>query len=75
MHDQPVLNLRMDKIQQLCDANGIASLRDLSARIGVSPSTLWRVDQGIAKPSPGLIARIKLAFPMVSFDDLIEVAA
>jgi len=75
MQGQPVLKLRMDKVQQLCEVNGIASMRDLSTRIGVAPSTLWRVEQGLAKPSPGLIARIKLAFPMVSFDELIEVAA
>lgn len=75
MQEKPVLVLRMDRIEQLCEANGIASMRDLSARIGVDPSTLWRVENGILKPSQGLIARIKLAFPLVSFDELIEVAS
>lgn len=75
MQEKPVLMLRLDKLGQLCEANGIASMRDLAVRIGVDPSTMWRVENGIQKPSPGLIARLKLAFPLVSFDELIEVSS
>lgn len=71
----PVLVLRMDRVKELCETSGIGSLRELAGRIGVDQSTLWRIENNIQKPSPGVIARIKRAFPMVSFDELIEVAA
>lgn len=69
----PVLTLRFDRVMELSKSSGIDSTRELAKRIGVSPSTLWRIENKIQKPSSGVIARLKLAFPMVPLDEFVEV--
>lgn len=75
MQHQPALVLRLDKLRELCAANDIENLRVLATRINVAPSTFWRIENGIQRPSSTVIARVKMAFPLVPFDELIEVAA
>lgn len=42
----------------------------LAARLGVNPSTLWRLTKGEVEPSGGFIARVVLAFPDVPMSDI-----
>lgn len=70
----PVLEFQIDNLRELCRVHGIDSLRELGDRIGVDPTTMWRIENGITRPSPRVIASVKVAFPMSSFDDLLQVS-
>lgn len=65
-----MLVLNRDKLDELRRAHGIDSEAELARRIGVNPSTLWRVSEGIVQPSPVFVARVMLAFPAARMDDL-----
>jgi transcriptional regulator with XRE-family HTH domain len=67
---QVLLALNRSKLDELRRAHGIKTEAELARRIGVDPSTLYRISIGDVQPSPGFIARVKLAFPMASLDSL-----
>ncbi|WP_137843816.1 helix-turn-helix transcriptional regulator [Microbacterium sp. 2FI] len=64
------LVLNREKLDDLRRAHGIATEAELARRIGVNPSTLWRVSNGEVQPSTPFIARVLLAFPSARMDDL-----
>lgn len=68
--EQVALTLNRSTLDQLRKAHGIKTEAELARRIGVDPSTLYRISVGEVQPSPGFIARVKLAFPMASLDSL-----
>ena len=67
---EPVLVLNRQKLDDLRRAHGIDTEAELARRIGVNPSTLWRVSQGEVQPSHVFVARVMLAFPTARMDDL-----
>lgn len=72
---RPVLALNLSKLHELRRANGIRSEADLARKLGVNPSTLYRVTSGLTTPSNEFIAGLKLAFPLCSLDDLLVLEA
>lgn len=70
-----ILSLNRAKLDELRRAHGIKTEAELARRIGVDPSTLYRISIGDVQPSPGFIARVKLAFPMASLDSLFTARA
>ena len=62
--------LNRPKLDELRRANGIESEGDLARIIGVNPATLYRVTQGLTRPSSAFMARMKLAFPYVPVETL-----
>lgn len=74
---RPSLRLNTEKLYELRKANGIETEAELARKIGVDPASLYRYTTRGAAPSGSVIARIKMAFPLVSLDDLltVEVAA
>ncbi len=66
----PVLVLNVVKLNELRRAHDIRSEADLARIIGIDPATLYRVSSGRTTPSNGFIARMRLAFPTVSLDQL-----
>jgi DNA-binding XRE family transcriptional regulator len=64
------LSLNRPRLDELRRAHGIKTEAELARRIGVTPSTLYRISMGQVQPSTGFVARVKLAFPMASLDSL-----
>jgi transcriptional regulator with XRE-family HTH domain len=67
------LRLNREQLDKLRKAHGIESESELARRIGVERSTLWRVSNGEASPSPAFIARVMVAFPTAQMGLLFEV--
>jgi DNA-binding XRE family transcriptional regulator len=60
------------KLDELRKANGIETESEMARIIGVNPATLWRVSRG--EPVSGsFIARVMIAFPHASMDQLFKV--
>lgn len=66
------LQINRTRLDELRRAHGIETEAELARRIGVDPSTLWRVSNGDVQPSPVFIARVMLAFPAARMDSLFE---
>lgn len=69
----PKLTLNRAKLDELRRAHGISNETELARRIGVTPSTLYRISLGQVQPSSSFVARVKIAFPMASLDSLFSV--
>ncbi|RFA12114.1 hypothetical protein B7R22_16925 [Subtercola boreus] len=65
------LVLNRPKLDELRRAHGIQSEADLARRIGVDPTTLYRLTTGRTKPSNEFMAGLKDAFPLAALDDLL----
>lgn len=52
---------------------GSQSQVQIARRLGVDPSTLWRITTGKTTPSNQVIAQIVRAFPEVPFNDLFDI--
>lgn len=61
---EPYLALKIDP--------GIMTDAEWGKQLGISPVTWWRIRNGHTKPSAALVARMSLAFPETSLDDLFE---
>jgi hypothetical protein len=70
---EPFLALRWSEIAQLSADHDLTSDAKWGEKLGISPVTWWRIRNGHAKPSAVLVARLKLAFPELSLDALLEV--
>lgn len=66
----PSIVLNRSKLDELRRANGIETEADLARVLKVDAATLYRVTAGKTLPSNGFIARARLAFPHVKFEDL-----
>ena len=69
----PTIVLNRAKLDELRRANGIETERDLARVLNVDTATLYRVTTGKTLPSNGFIARAKIAFPHVKFEDLFSI--
>lgn len=71
----PTLVLNRKRLDELRKAHGIESDADLARVIGVNVTTLFRVSKGDSAPSNTFMAKVRLAFPAASLDQLFMVAA
>lgn len=70
-----VIRLRMDRIDEIATARGLASDSARAERIGVDRSTYSRVRAGEIVPGHRFIAGCLRAFPDLKFEDLFTVEA
>lgn len=70
-----MLRFKPEKLDELRRISGVKSKKEFARLLDIDYATLWRVTDGGAAPSSLVIERVKVAFPTVSFDELIEVAA
>lgn len=66
----PFLTVDSSRLDKLRDAHGIASDAELARRIGVHPGTLGRIREGKSVASNEFLAKVAVAFPHISKDDL-----
>ena len=66
------LRLRAEGWREHCAANGITSDVLLSAAMGLTATTIWRVRAGEAAPSAQFIAATLRALPGARFEELFE---
>lgn len=71
----PHLKINLSRLDSLRDAHGIPTDAELARRIGVHPGTLMRVREGSTIASNQFLAKLALAFPHVTKDDLFLVDA
>lgn len=62
--------VNLERLDALRDAHGIATDAELARRIGVHPGTLLRIREGKVIASNEFLAKLAVAFPHVSKDDL-----
>lgn len=69
---EPYLAVRWPSVERLGEKSGLSSDREWAEKVGVSSVTWWRLRNGHTKPSAGLLARLKFAFPEARLDELFE---
>lgn len=65
--------LNKNRLEELRKAHGIETNEDLARVIGVNTATLHRVTKGDVTPSNSFMARVAVAFPSTSFDQLFTI--
>jgi len=67
------LVLNRARLDGLRKAHGIETEADLARVIGVNAATLYRVTNQLTLPSNEFIAKVAIAFPSASLDQLFQV--
>lgn len=71
----PYLTVNRERLDLLRRAHGIGTDAELARVIGVDPATLYRVREGKTIASNEFLAKVAMAFPNASFDQLFSIVA
>lgn len=72
-YTRPVIHLRQDMWNGRMNAKELRSYPDRAKALGVSRTTIYRIESGETKPGVEFIARVLDAFDDLCFEDIFEI--
>lgn len=77
MHDasnaRPTVKLRKEVWDRHMNARGLTTPEARAEHIGLSRTTVWRIEDGRMKPGEGFVAAVLARFRDLKFEDLFDV--